>query len=210
MKLLVSDYDNTFSYNIEENIKKVNKFMKDNIFVIATGRSYESYITQKELYNINSNYLIINHGATILKKDKIIYNQYINNLEEIKPYLRLDKCEVNYYGYKNNITKVMLNYKDKTDALEVFNLMKSKDIKAFLFADGYSVEIVSSKVDKANAIKYIAKLENITDIYTIGDNYNDIEMIKNFKGYCMKNSVDEVKKYAIKETSVGELIEEII
>ena len=43
MKLLVCDYDQTFYTNeldIQENIKWSHLFMKDNIFMIATGRSF--------------------------------------------------------------------------------------------------------------------------------------------------------------------------
>lgn len=45
------------------------------------------------------------------------------------------------------------------------------------------------------------------NIYTIGDDASDLEMIKNFKGYAMKNATDEIKKYALKEfDNVYELI----
>ena len=40
MKILVSDFDNTFyTQKIEENVKLVNQFReKGNVFIIATGR----------------------------------------------------------------------------------------------------------------------------------------------------------------------------
>ena len=81
-KILVSDYDKTFYLNdedIEKNKIAVEKFRKErNVFVIATGRSY--YDIQKKIseYKINYDYLIINHGASILsEKDEIIYNFHI-------------------------------------------------------------------------------------------------------------------------------------
>ena len=47
IKLLISDYDQTFYLNdedIEINKKAVDKFRKDgNIFIIATGRSYMDF-----------------------------------------------------------------------------------------------------------------------------------------------------------------------
>lgn len=46
------------------------------------------------------------------------------------------------------------------------------------------------------------------NIYTIGDDASDLEMIKNFNGYAMKNATDEIKKYALKEfDNVYELID---
>lgn len=47
MRLLASDYDDTFYLSdegIKNNILKVKEFMKNNIFVIATGRSYQEFI----------------------------------------------------------------------------------------------------------------------------------------------------------------------
>ena len=59
--------------------------------------------------------------------------------------------------------------------------------------------------------KYSKQIKNEEDIYTIGDGYSDIEMIKRFDGYAMENAVNEVKKYAIKEyPSVSNLIEDIL
>ena len=75
------------------------------------------------------------------------------------------------------------------------------------------MEIISKDINKADAIMKVAKIngKNEEDIYTIGDGYSDIEMIKRFDGYAMENAVNEVKKYAIKEyTSVSNLIEDIL
>ncbi len=51
MKLLVSDYDDTFHINdsdISKNIKLVKQFMENHLFVIATGRSYPSFVIEKK------------------------------------------------------------------------------------------------------------------------------------------------------------------
>lgn len=100
IKMLVSDYDQTF-YTSDEDIEKnklaVKKFMEEgNIFVIATGRSYQDFRRKEEQYNIKYNYVILNHGATVLdNKGNIIYNFSIENsiIDEIK------KLRVYLYGY---------------------------------------------------------------------------------------------------------------
>ena len=70
-KILVSDYDQTFYLNdedIEKNKKSVEEFRKKgNIFVFATGRSYFDFMNKAEQYKLKWDYLIINHGATILE-----------------------------------------------------------------------------------------------------------------------------------------------
>ena len=46
------------------------------------------------------------------------------------------------------------------------------------------------------------------DIYTIGDGYSDIKMIKDYNGYAMKESVQELKESAIGQVNcVSELLE---
>lgn len=84
-KLLVSDYDQTFYINdedIEENKKLVERFRKKgNIFIIATGRSYLDFQDKVNKYKLEYDYVIINHGATILdKNDNVLFNFSINNV----------------------------------------------------------------------------------------------------------------------------------
>ena len=83
-KIIISDYDQTFYINdedIERNKVAVSEFEeKGNLFIIATGRSYLDFKNKVEAYNINYNYVILNHGATIIdSNDNIIYNFTIDN-----------------------------------------------------------------------------------------------------------------------------------
>lgn len=189
MKLLVSDYDNTFHIedcDMDQNLKKVEEFRKDNLFVIATGRSYESYKEEEQLFDIKTDYLIINHGATILKDDVIIYNKAIDNnvKQQLLKDLELDKSDA-FYCYKgkdsvnifeDDITKILIEYKDHDTAVKIRKLIKDKYgevLQNFHFTTYNSVEIVSAGVDKSNAISLISKLHDVEKIYVIGDNHND-------------------------------------
>ena len=102
-KMLVSDYDQTFYLNdedIEKNKQAVAKFRKaGNIFVIATGRSYLDFFNKLEIYNFEYDYLIINHGATILDADNnILANFPMNNeiISKLKKDLQLNKALENF------------------------------------------------------------------------------------------------------------------
>ena len=56
-------------------------------------------------------------------------------------------------------------------------------------------------------------LNNIdkNNVYTVGDGYSDIDMIKEFNGYGMKESINEIKNLAIGQVdSVSDLIKMII
>lgn len=214
--------------DIEKNKIAINNFRENgNIFVIATGRSYFDFQCKVDLYKLNYDYVIINHGATILDKDNnLIANFPIKNevISDIKNDLQLQKSIGKFccsklesrvdFDYKD-LTKINVKYSSKDMAMNV-----NKDIndKYSKFVNSYyvtknSIEIISNKTNKSKAIDLILGKLNMQrkKVYTIGDGYSDIEMIKNFNGYCMKESVDELKSIAKKEyESVSELINEII
>lgn len=231
-KILISDYDNTFYINdndIKNNIEKVTKFRdKNNIFAIATGRSYDDFNRKLREYPINYDYLIINQGATILDcKGNIIENYIIdknikNNLIEdldLKNDNTMFACSLleSRVSIKNDkITKIHKKYETLDIAKEmnkIINKKYSKHIISYLITSVNAIEIISSKTNKANAINKIAKIENIKkqNIFTIGDSYNDIEMIESFNGFCVTNAEKEIKNISIKEyNSVSELIDELL
>ncbi len=226
-KLLVSDYDQTFYINdedIEKNKIAVNEFRsKENIFVIATGRSYDDFMKKKNEYNIQYDYLIINHGATILNKDdNIIFNEEITNeiLDNLKSDLRIEDSERNFCCSMlesrvdlehRDLTKIHVKYSDLEYSNEIQKKLKEK-YNSFLnvyWVSGNSLEIISKKINKSKAIKLLSEKIKIRqeEIYTIGDGYSDIEMVKDYNGYAIKEAVKELKEVAIDEIeSVSDLI----
>ena len=226
-KLLVSDYDQTFYINdedIEKNKIAVNEFRsKGNIFVIATGRSYDDFMKKKNEYNIQYDYLIINHGATILNKDdNIIFNEEITNeiLDNLKSDLRIEDSERNFCRSMlesrvdlehRDLTKIHVKYSDLEYSNEIQKKLKEK-YNSFLnvyWVSGNSLEIISKKINKSKAIKLLSEKIKIRqeEIYTIGDGYSDIEMVKDYNGYAIKEAVKELKEVAIDEIeSVSDLI----
>lgn len=229
-KLLVSDYDQTFYINdedIEKNKIAVNEFRKKgNIFVIATGRSYADFMKKKNQYNIEYDYLIINHGATILdKKENIIFNEKIPNeiLDSLKFDLHIEDSERNFccsilesrvdFEYKN-LTKIHVKYNDLEYSNKILKKLEEK-YNSFLnsyLVSGNSIEIISKNANKSKAIKLLSKEIEIVqeEIYTIGDSYSDFEMVKDYNGYAMKESVDGLKNVALEEIdSVSDLIRKI-
>lgn len=230
-KIFVSDYDQTFYLNdedIEKNKIAINEFRKKgNIFVIATGRSYFDFQNKVDEYNINYDYVIINHGATILdKNNNILINFPIKN--EIIPHIKNDlQLEKSIKGFccselesrvdfnHKSLTKINVRYNSKEEAMKINDNINAK---YFEFVNSYyvtinSLEIISNKTNKSKAIDLLINKLKLSkeNVYTIGDGYSDIEMVKNFNGYAMKKSVDELKKVAKKEyDSVSELINEIM
>lgn len=231
-KLLISDYDKTFYLNdedIENNKIYVNKFIDlGNLFVIATGRSYLDFHNKLDIYNFNYNYAILNHGATIIdKNNKVLFNICISNeiVSQIRNDLNLSEC-INYFCCSEidsrvtfehkDLTKINVRYSSKKYALDKATFINNKYgnyVKAY-YVDTNSVEIISNKTNKAEAIYWLIKFcNNINkdNTYAIGDSYSDIEMVQEFNGYCMEDSVSELKSIAIKEyNSVSSLIKDIL
>lgn len=229
-KILVSDYDQTFYLNdedIEKNKKSVENFRKhENIFIFATGRSYFDFMNKVERYKLKWDYLIINHGATILdKNNNIISNYTIDNniIKNIEKDLEIKKS-INHFCCKLENSRTDFNDKDLTkiyakyekDKAEQINSLINKKYSEFVncyLVSGNAVEIISNKTCKSNAIEEIVQIEKVNreNIFTIGDGYSDIEMIKNYNGYCMEKSVQELLKICNGKIvkSVSELIEKI-
>lgn len=231
-KMVVSDYDGTFYLNekgIVENINKINKFReKDNLFVIATGNNWRHFKKVVEKYNINYDYLILDQGACIvdnqdnlLKASCMDYNICKKLIKEISiinkkyklcsPYEEIETIE------ENSITKISLDFVDLQEALDFTKNINKKygeyvNAYTMIFEEINIVEIVSSETDKNQSIKFIINKEKIlkSDVYTIGNGYNDISMIQNFNGYCMKNSVNELLEVCKNQVeTVAELIDSI-
>lgn len=229
-KILVSDYDQTFYLNdedIEKNKKSVENFRKqENIFIFATGRSYFDFMNKAEQYKLKWDYLIINHGATILdKNNNIISNYTIDNdvIKNIKKDLEIEEA-IKYFCCNLENSRTNFNDKDLTKIHAKYEKNKAEQINSLInkkyaefvncyFVSGNAVEIISNKTCKSNAIEEIVQIEKVNreNIFTIGDGYSDIEMIKNYNGYCMEKSVQELLKICNGKIvkSVSELIEKI-
>ncbi len=230
MKVLVSDYDKTFytsDKDIKKNIKTVEKFVKyGNIFIIATGRSYMDFKKKVDAYQIKYDYVLLNHGATILDKfDNVLYDFPIENtnMQELRQDLEISKS-LEYFCCSKLESRVDFNHENLTKIairyLPLVNISKIKEKidKKYPHVNTYLVssnmyEIISKKIDKSKAIKLLIHDLNINknDVFTIGDSYTDLNMIKDFNGYAMKKSVKELIDVAHGEVrSVTELIERII
>lgn len=78
------------------------------------------------------------------------------------------------------------------------------------FQNGICIDIVPSGVDKASGIRKLLELKSLGEdaVCTVGDNNNDLAMIKAFRSYAVQNAIDAVKKTADYTVSdIAELIE---
>ena len=213
MFLLATDYDGTLytDYNnLKINIKYINDFMNNgNKFMIVTGRSFTSIKKEIDRYNIKYDYLSCNNGLiTFDNKDNVINSSIldIGDLEYIYYLLEnfSDSKEIklyNFYGESysfRDVLEVYAKFKSITSLKQFKQYMKTNlpNIKCY---QTFNKLFISNNITKADAVSFIQQLNNIDNdnIYTIGDNSNDIEMLRKFNGNKMLFSYPSLWKEKI-------------
>jgi HAD-superfamily hydrolase, subfamily IIB len=91
-------------------------------------------------------------------------------------------------------------YDTEAEALEVsVNLNECFSDIVSPLVNGRWLNATPSGINKASGVAEYAKIMGVPkeNIYTIGDSYNDLDMIKAFNGYTLENGADDVKKEAL-------------
>ena len=119
--------------------------------------------------------------------------------EDEKKYNHIDVSLLDEETIKNNkyILKVMVAAsKEVIKNLAIENEDKKK--YNIILSDPKYLEFVNKDADKSEAVGYLAKRLNISDkdIYTFGDQENDVRMIKNYNGIAMGNAIELCKANA--------------
>ena len=212
MKIIASDFDNTIYFlddneKNKKNINAIQKFIsKGNKFIIVTGRNYSSLKKYIEKHKIPYTYLICDDGAKIFNINDECINTIklgTNTINKLVPILEKEKTD--YYlddGYsqndnKNECVKIVINCIDAMDKKRMVEIIKDSDIH--IYASRKHVNIINKKVNKAMALKKLFELEklDINNLYVIGDNDNDYQMLSAFNGGVIKKHskiLDELKK----------------
>lgn len=228
MKILVSDFDNTFYSDIfeyDKNILAVKRFVEHgNMFVIATSRNLDNLLDDLDGYDVPYSYLICLDGAMIYNKDlEVIDRKDIDHSVVKLIFDRLDQ--------DRNIHETWIDtgrsYTIDTDvpAGSIVARPLDYDKACFLLQEllydfpmihGYIGEhwmrIYDKSANKGNAVSLLEKYGhfNHDDIYTIGSSMNDLSMLSRYRGYAISNSLDDVKRVCVGEvSSVYELIDMI-
>ena len=173
-KMLVSDYDQTFYLNdedIEKNKQAVAKFRKaGNIFVIATGRSYLDFFNKLEIYNFEYDYLIINHGATILDADNNILANFPMNNEIIskQTYGKIAYANYNNICEDNQICFLTLDEEKNEKSINASNINNRDDAINYLNSSYDSIK------DQLKEITYTFKKDQSGNYYFYESNLKSL------------------------------------
>jgi len=210
MKLLVTDYDNTLELHydftdnssiLKRNITALNKFMQKNIVCIATGRHFDAIYETLIENNIKFNYLCANNGAELYDENyKLLFCIPIEESDLLV--LRKLGEKVFFRNAYNSglIPSANLYINDLKEYDEMKKYLNINLKYSFIEYKYPKIKIINKKCDKLNAIDIIKTIEKIEDknIYTIGDDINDIEMILKYDGYSLTTANEKVKKTASK------------
>lgn len=230
MKILASDFDKTLfvedQKTLKENIENIKKWRQQgNLFVIATGRNFPFLIKDIETYQIPFDYAICNDGGKIFdnkrtclftKNIPLNCNQKILNRIKKSSNIRewwidsgngLVKEETKE---ANAIIARPIEIEKAYPLLEQI-LNENKEVHGYI-SDNW-INITEKTVTKKTGLLHFLELVNETEnnLYTIGDNYNDFDMVTSFNGAIMINhdpSLDNLNLKSYK--SVKEYIDDLL
>lgn len=226
MKLLVTDYDGTMYYEkqdlktLRENIEALKQFKKQNMVVIATGRPFTSIKKEIDTYDIPYNYIISSNGACLFgQDDSPIYTQTIKQeiIQKTVAYLQklpyISKIKlIDIYGNETNNLENVIQIYVEIKISSIFELKRIKQELEFLDNNQFfNMCYFFNQTDKIDGIKRIQELHNIEnkDIYTIGNDTNDLLMLKEYNGYRVPYSYPRIILERLPKTSVKKLVHKI-
>lgn len=227
MKILASDFDDTiyFLENKEvtkSNIAAIKNFiMKGNIFCIITGRNYSDLKILLNENNIKYSYLVCEDGAKIFNNmdyclDTVLLKR--QEIEKIIPILEENNCD--YYlddGYNkttnyDDCVKIVVNCQDEKEKEKIIKIIKEKS-NVNIYASRTHINIINESVNKEKALKRLFNIEKLDFdfLHVIGDNDNDYEMLKTFRGAVIKKHNPKLNNLNKKEyETLKDYIEELM
>ena len=208
----------------EEDQRAIAKFRKaGNKFGIVTGRDLELVlwiIHDTEKIGLEIDFVICCTGAIILNgKGEVVkiksqrtdtfLDEMVKKAQEMKlgTFYVSSALNRHYVDRKNNIpynfssikefTQVNAWFLDDSDA-EAFTeyVVKNHSDKISAYRNGGSVDMPPKSTSKVTGIYDYAEQFDAPEIYAVGDNENDIPMIKEFCGFAVSNAVQKVKEIA--------------
>ncbi len=227
MKILISDFDGTLFVddNIpQEAVQKIQEFRNNgNVFIISTARNYSAVKKDCLKYGVSVDYFFCDIGSVILDNEgNIIYTQFINEddiniiestIEKYQDLINVKRynATLKHDNFNNNIVEYKID--GNTEILkEIKNALSLKSIKAkiqitednkLIIHTGTKEEIIQFFINQNNIDKSI--------ITTIGDELDDLNMLKLYNGYRMEQCNEKVRQNIKKSVkSVAELINFII
>lgn len=221
-RFIASDYDGTISCggdSIKNNAEAISRWRKKgNFFAVVTGRG-TPIVNELKGNGVETDYVLCNNGSVCIKDGELIFVER-NDVKMVPDLVSfISKQGAGYFGLvcpeqekgftTNEIPEDLLTYPDfaqltaicgsNEDASRISEAI-NKEYEGILisYANGQFIDIVKYGVSKATGISRVAEMLGVEEknIYAVGDNLNDIVMIKAFNGYAVENAREQVKAAA--------------
>lgn len=222
-RIIATDFDGTFYIHgqIPENTEKAIARWRNagNYFGFVTGRGADFFKTLEAKGVTYADFVIVFNGALVCDiKGNIIHEDLMDRetfsmiekeLEKYPDYVYIDRTgdDLFYHQY-------YAEYVDAERALEIAKIINDKfGDKVTAFVNGQHVNIGAKGSSKSQGVYHILDFYGFDHdaAAVVGDDYNDLQMIKDHKGWAVANGREEVKKEAshICE-NVGDLAEKLL
>lgn len=207
-KLIASDFDGTFYRNgqISTNDRKLIKKWQESgrYFGIVTGRGLNFFQTVKEK-KFKPDFLILYNGALVADGDgNTIHEDFIPRdvFEEIKEIFKQNPDGCLHYdktGDEDFYHQYYATYENYEQALAVADIINNQlGDKVNAVVNGVHVNIGKKGATKANGVRHILAHYGLSEDEgaVVGDDYNDLDMLKQLDGWAMATGRSEVKAQA--------------
>ena len=185
----------------------VNSYLTEIFFCIITGRNYTDLKLLLNENKIPYSYLVCEDGAKIFNNMDYCIDTTLLEKSEIEKVVEILKAEnADYYlddgynqtEYLEDVVKIVVNCKEESEKDRIVKIIKEKT-DVHIYASRFHVNIIHKSVNKRQALKKLMNLEELDYnlLHVIGDNDNDYEMLKEFRGAVIKKHhkvLDELGK----------------
>lgn len=225
MKIIASDYDGTVNcggVSLADR-EAISKFRAaGNKFGIVTGRDLEMALWILGDIGTEIDFLVCCTGAIILdgdgnilyeKKQKVDVGRINTIIDKAMEYgfgvFAMSDRLCKFYNDRRGIipreldrikefTQTNLWFPSEQNCIDFLEYLNKNHSDYFVgYRNGGSIDIPPLGISKPTGVhEYARMMENVEKIYAVGDNLNDIPMIKEFCGFAVSNAKDEVKAAA--------------
>lgn len=143
--------------------------------------------------------------------DGLTYGTNYPLLETLMPSLRFyayQKPDVFKMIEKGQITSIFVYFKQFAQKQKAMDAIKSLIEDLACSTNDEMIAVCNKGITKQHGVAMIAEHFGCDDIYVIGDDFNDIEMITYYHGFTVESANKEIKKIACRQfKNVEEAIE---
>ena len=177
------------------------------IYDVANDAFYTNHVlsekTIKDIYRTYSS-LGLDISICVYEDDVLVTNQVCARYRSRLAETGLHEKVVNYETYisRSYPKVIMIGEADEIDrVMDYVSENPAEDYRSFK-SQPVITEFVDPRLSKSFGVGKIAELLELSEaeVMTIGDNDNDIEMVRDFTGVAMSNATENVKQVATYHT----------